>query len=132
MAHGVWNAGFSRHGAPRAGGGANLITRDGAHSRTSTLISPGWRAARVGLILFLTISGGSWGLTRWLSADIQSRIETRARLDVQIEDARETLGEIEKTMWGGGRCWRSTGSASWCCRTGRRSIRPGPWTGGLH
>ena len=37
---------------------------------------------------------------RWLSASIQSRIETLATLDVQIEDARETLAEIEETTWG--------------------------------
>ena len=30
MARGVWNAGFSRHSPPQAGGGANLITRAGA------------------------------------------------------------------------------------------------------
>ena len=36
----------------------------------------------------------------WLSASIQSRIETLAVLEVQIEDARETLAEIEETTWG--------------------------------
>ena len=36
----------------------------------------------------------------WLSASIQSRIETLAALKVQIEQARETLAEIEETSWG--------------------------------
>ena len=30
MAHAVWNADFSRHSPPQTGGGANLITREGA------------------------------------------------------------------------------------------------------
>ena len=35
MAHGVWNAGFSRLSPPQAGGGANLITRAGSHARNA-------------------------------------------------------------------------------------------------
>ena len=70
-------------------------------ARIRVILLDAWlRPLVVGLILFLTISGGSWGLMRWLSADIQSRIETRATLDVQIEDARATLAEIEETTWG--------------------------------
>ena len=47
MAHGVWNAGFSRHSPPQAGGGANLITQDGAHVRdVNTLFS--WVAGGTG------------------------------------------------------------------------------------
>jgi len=70
-------------------------------ARIRVILLNAWlRPLVVGLILFLTISGGSWGLTRWLSAGIQSRIETRATLDVQIEDARETLAEIEEATWG--------------------------------
>ena len=52
------------------------------------------------LILFVGISGGSWGLMHWLSASIQSRIETLAVLEVRIDAARETLAEIEDTTWG--------------------------------
>ena len=36
----------------------------------------------------------------WLSTSIQSRIETLATLHVRIEEARETLAEIEDTTWG--------------------------------
>ena len=46
MAHAVWNAGFSRHSPPQAGGGVNLITRDGAHARNADTHFSGWRAAR--------------------------------------------------------------------------------------
>ena len=49
---------------------------------------------------FLGISGGSWGLMHWLSASIQSRIETLAMLEVRIDQARDTLAEIEETTWG--------------------------------
>ena len=70
-------------------------------ARIRVILLNAWlRPLAVGLILFLTISSGSWGLTHWLSAGIQSRIETLATLDVQIEDARETLAKIEETTWG--------------------------------
>ena len=36
----------------------------------------------------------------WLSRSIERRIETLATPNVQIEQARETLAEIEETTWG--------------------------------
>ena len=36
----------------------------------------------------------------WLSPSIGTRIETLATLKVQIEQARETVAEIEETSWG--------------------------------
>ena len=36
----------------------------------------------------------------WLSPSIQQRIETFAVLDGRIDQARETLAEIEVTTWG--------------------------------
>ena len=72
-----------------------------ATARTRALLLNAWlRPLVVGLSLFLGLSGGSWGLMHWLSASIQSRIETRAVLDVRIDQARETLAEIEDTTWG--------------------------------
>ena len=69
--------------------------------RIRVMLLNAWlRPLVVGVIIFLGISGGSWGLMQWLSAGIQSRIETLAALDVQIEDARETLAGIEETTWG--------------------------------
>ena len=77
------------------------IDTEAAAARTHALLLKTWlRPLVVGLSLFLGISLGSWALTRWLSAGIQSRIETRAMLDVQIEEARATLAGIEETTWG--------------------------------
>ena len=70
-------------------------------ARVRVLLLNAWlRPLVVGLSLFLGFSGGSWALMRWLSASIQSRIETLAALKVQIEQARETVAEIEETSWG--------------------------------
>ena len=70
-------------------------------ARVRVMLLNAWlRPLVVGLSLFLAFSGGSWGLMHWLSASIQSRIETLAVLDVEIESARETLAEIEETTWG--------------------------------
>ncbi len=70
-------------------------------ARTRAMLLNAWlRPLVVGLVIFLGISGGSWALTHWLAARIQSRIETLAALDIQIEEARETLAEMEDTTWG--------------------------------
>ena len=70
-------------------------------ARVRVLLLNAWlRPLVVGLSLFLAFSGGSWALMPWLSASIQSRIETLAALKVQIEQARETVAEIEETSWG--------------------------------
>ena len=70
-------------------------------ARVRVLLLNAWlRPLVVGLTLFLGISGGSWGLMHWLSASIQSRIETLAMLEVRIDQARDTLAEIEETTWG--------------------------------
>ncbi len=72
-----------------------------ATARTRLLLLNAWlRPLVVGLSLFLGISGGSWGLMHRLSASIQRRIETLAVLEVRIDQARETLAEIEETTWG--------------------------------
>ena len=66
-------------------------------ARIRVVLRNAWfRPLVVGLVIFLGISGGSWGLMHWLSTGIQSRIETRAALDFQIEEARETLAGIEE------------------------------------
>ena len=76
------------------------VTAAGTAGVRVVLLNAWLRPLVVGLTIFFTISGGSWGLMHWLSTSIQSRIETRAALDVQIEDARATLAEIEETTWG--------------------------------
>ena len=70
-------------------------------ARVRVLLLNAWlRPLVVGLSLFLGFSGGSWATMRWLSASIERRIETLATLNVQIDQARETLTEIEDTTWG--------------------------------
>ena len=70
-------------------------------ARVRVLLLNAWlRPLVVGLSLFLAFSGGSWALMHWLSASIQSRIGTLAMLEVRIDQARDTLAEIEETSWG--------------------------------
>ena len=70
-------------------------------ARIRVMLLNAWlRPLVVGLSLFLGFSGGSWGLTHWLSTTIQRRIETLATLHVRIEQGRETLAGIEETTWG--------------------------------
>ena len=76
------------------------VTAAGTAGIRVVLLNAWLRPLVVGLAIFVAISGGSWGLMHWLSTSIQSRIETRAALDVQIEEGRETLAEIEETTWG--------------------------------
>ena len=86
-----------------ANGALHTIEADTAATvaRVRVLLLNAWlRPLVVGLSLFLAFSGGSWALMHWLSASIQSRIETLATLNVQIDQARETLTEIEDTTWG--------------------------------
>ncbi len=86
-----------------ANGALHTIEADTGVSvrRTRVILLNAWlRPLVVGLTIFVGISGGSWGLMHWLSTGIQNRIEILATLDVQIEDARETLAEIEETTWG--------------------------------
>ena len=55
--------------------------------------------AAAGLSLFLVICGGGWGAMRWLSAAVEDRAQTLAVLDLDIEQARETLTRLEETTW---------------------------------
>ena len=68
--------------------------------RTRALLIRVWLLpAAAGLSLFLVICGGGWGTMRWLSASIEDRVQTLAILDVDIEQARETLTHLEETTW---------------------------------
>ena len=58
------------------------------------------RSVVVGVCLFLGILVGSWGLTRWYANHIQSLIQTRAALEIEIQEARQTLERIEQDTWG--------------------------------
>ena len=72
-----------------------------ATGRMRALLLNAWlRPLVVGLSLWLGICGGSWATMHWLSARIQARIETAAALDLEIEEARQTLARLEATTWG--------------------------------
>ena len=72
-----------------------------ATERMRALLLKAWlRPLMVGLSLFLGICGGSWATMHWLWRSIELRIETLTGLNVRIEQARETLVEIEETTWG--------------------------------
>ena len=79
------------------------IERDtaAATGRMRALLLKAWlRPLVVGLSLWLGICGGSWVTMHWLSTRIQARIQTAAALDVDIEEARQTLARLEETTWG--------------------------------
>ena len=66
----------------------------------STLWWAWFRSVSVGVMLFLGICVGSWGLTRWLSSNIQNLIETRAELQAEIEEQRRSVERLQETTWG--------------------------------
>ncbi len=79
------------------------IERDTAEAtgRMRALLLKTWlRPLIVGLSLWLGIFGGSWATMRWLWTRIQARIETAAVLDLDIEEARQTLAQLETDTWG--------------------------------
>ncbi len=68
--------------------------------RTRALLMRAWLLpAAAGLSLFLIMCGGSWGTMRWLSMRIESQLQTLAILNVDIEQARQTLAELHRTTW---------------------------------
>ena len=72
-----------------------------ATGRMRGLLAKAWqRPLIVGLSLWLGFFGGSWATMRWLAGSIQARIETRAGLGRDIEDARRTLAQLEVDTWG--------------------------------
>ena len=68
--------------------------------RTRALLMRAWLLpAAAGLSLFLVICGRSCGTMRWLSMRIESQLQTLAILNVDIEQARQTLTQLETTTW---------------------------------
>ena len=68
--------------------------------RTMSLLTRAWLLpAAAGLSLFLVICVGSWATMRWLSMRIESQLQTLATLNVDVEQARETLTHLEETTW---------------------------------
>ena len=72
-----------------------------ATGRMRALLLKAWlRPLVVGLSLWLGIFGGSWATMHWLWTGIQSRIEMAVDLDLRIEEARQTLTQMEVDTWG--------------------------------
>ena len=72
-----------------------------ATGRMRELLAKAWqRPLIVGLSLWLGFFGGSWATMRWLATSIQDRIETLAAANARIEEAHETLAELEADTWG--------------------------------
>ena len=72
-----------------------------ATGRMRGLLLRAWvRPLVIGLSLSVGICGGSWAAMRLLWTAIEWKVETLATLTVYIEQARETLTEIEETTWG--------------------------------
>ena len=66
-----------------------------ATGRMRALLLKAWlRPLLVGLSLWLGICSGSWATVHWLSTRIQARIQTAAALDLGIEEARQTPGDL--------------------------------------
>lgn len=69
--------------------------------RVDKALTKAWlRPVVVGLSLFLGILIGSWGLTQWLSSNIESLIEKRAALSGEIEEQQRTVERLKEMTWG--------------------------------
>ena len=72
-----------------------------ATGRMRAMLLKAWlRPLIVGVGLWLGIFGGSWATMQWLSRSIQDRIETLSMANRRIEQAHETLAELEADTWG--------------------------------
>ena len=72
-----------------------------AIGRMRELLLRAWlRPLVVGLSLWLGICAGSWATMHWLWTRIETRIETAVDLDLDIEEARRTLAQLEVDTWG--------------------------------
>ena len=86
-----------------AGNALRTIEADtaAATARMRGMLLRAWvRPLVIGLSLSLGICGGSWAAMRLLWTAIEWKVETLAVLTADIEQARQTLTEIEETTWG--------------------------------
>ena len=72
-----------------------------AIGRLRGLLLRGWlRPLVIGVVLSIGIGVGSWGAMQWLWWQIESRIEIKAVLELEIEQQRETVERLQETTWG--------------------------------
>ena len=68
--------------------------------RTRAVLMRAWLLpSAAGLSVFLVMCGGVWGTMRWLSTSIEDRLQALAILNVDIEQARQTLTHLHATTW---------------------------------
>ena len=68
--------------------------------RTRALLMRVWLLpTAAGLSLFLVVCAGSWGTMRWLSMRIETQLQALAILNLDIEQARRTLAQLQATTW---------------------------------
>ena len=61
----------------------------------ATLLRAWARPLVVGIALVAGLGLGSWGLAQWQWGQIESRIETKVALELDIQEYRRTLRELE-------------------------------------
>ena len=76
------------------------VTGD-AIGRLRGMLLWGWlRPLVIGVLLSIGLCVGSWGAMQWLWWQIESRIETKASLEREIEQQRETVERLQQSTWG--------------------------------
>ena len=77
-----------------------LDTIESDTRRISEVLRRAWiRPLVIGLMFFLVMVGGSWGLMGWLSNSIESHIRTRGALQVEIEALEKTIERLRDKTW---------------------------------
>ena len=82
---------------------ASTIERDTAAAarRLSAMLLRAWaRPLAAGVAILAGLSLGGWGLAQWQWRQIRGRIETKAGLELDIEESRRTLRELEERALG--------------------------------
>ena len=77
-----------------------LDTIESDTRRISAVLRRAWiRPLVIGLMFFLGMVGGSWGLMGWLSSSIESHIRRRAALQAEIESQEKTIERLRDKTW---------------------------------
>ena len=77
-----------------------LDTIESDTRRISAVLRRAWiRPLVIGLMFFLGMVGGSWGLMGWLSNSIESHLRRRAALQAEIESQEKTIERLRDKTW---------------------------------